>query len=65
MSNLYHKRNDRIVNFKYPARGTSNVLRSVSGRKIASFTGPNGRGITVKQNDGEVRSFSVKKCVQM
>ena len=65
MSSLYHKRNERIVNFKYPARGTSNVLRQVTGRKIRSYTGPNGRGITVLQDDGEVRWFSVKKCVNM
>ena len=62
-STLYHKRNERKVSFFYPVHGTKNVLRKVIGVKVRSFTGPNGRGITVKEDCGAHRSFSLSKCV--
>ena len=63
MIDLYKKRNERKVSFLYPVNGTKNILRNVIGKKIASFTGPNGRGITVEESNGNCRSFSLKKCV--
>lgn len=61
--NLYHKRNDRKVSFLYPVDGKRNVLRRVEGVKVRSFTGPNGRGITVRETNGLHKSFSENKCV--
>lgn len=61
---LYHKRNERKISCLYPVNGRKNVLRQVNGVKLASFTGPNGRGITVKENNGQIRSLSLSKCVQ-
>lgn len=63
MNDLYHKRNERKVSFLYPVGGNKNVLRQVQGTKIRSFTGPNGRGITVRENNGQIRSVSLAKCV--
>ncbi len=63
LSDLYHKRNDRKINVLYPVGGNSNVLRRVVGVKLASFTGPSGRGITVQETNGQIRSLSVSKCV--
>lgn len=63
MNELYLKRNERKVSFLYPVHGSKNVLRTVAGTKIRSFTGPNGKGITVREADGLHRSFSVAKCV--
>ena len=63
MIDLYNKRNERKVSFLYPVNGSKNVLRQVTGVKVKSFTGPNGRGITVKESNGLHKSFSVKKCV--
>lgn len=63
LSDLYHKRNDRKINVLYPVGGNKNVLRRVVGVKLASFTGPNGRGITVQETNGQIRSLSVNKCV--
>lgn len=63
MLNLYNKRNERKVNFLYPVNGKKNVLRNVAGVKLKSYTGPNGKGITVREADGTCRSFSVAKCV--
>ena len=62
-NDLYHKRNERKVNFLYPTGGNSNVLRIVSGIKLKSFTGPSGRGITVQEGNGQIRSMSLNKCV--
>ena len=62
-SDLYHKRNERKVSFLYPVNGSKNVLRSVTGVKVRSFTGPSGRGITVHEDNGLHKSFSLKKCV--
>lgn len=63
MVDLYNKRNERKVSFLYPVNGRKNVLRTVNGKKLRSFTGPNGKGITVQEADGTCRSFSVAKCV--
>ena len=62
-NDLYLKRNERKVSFLYPKNGNRNILHTVTGVKIASFTGPNGRGITVRENNGLHKSFSLKKCV--
>jgi len=63
LSDLYHKRNQRKVNVLYPVGGNKNVLRTVKGTKLKSGTGPSGRFITVQENDGQIRSLSVNKCV--
>ena len=63
ISDLYLKRNERKVSFLYPVGGNKNVLRTVNGVKVKSFTGPNGRGITVREDNGLHKSFSVNKCV--
>ena len=62
-SDLYHKRNERKVSFLYPVGGNKNILRNVQGVKLRSFTGPGGRGITVRENNGQIRSVSIAKCV--
>jgi hypothetical protein len=63
MNDLYLKRNDRKIDVLYPTGGNKNVLRTVRGVKLRSFTGPNGRGITVQESNGQIRSLSVSKCV--
>jgi len=63
IQDLYHKRNERKVSFLYPKNGNRNILTKVEGVKVRSFTGPNGRGITVKSNGSGHRSYSVNKCV--
>lgn len=63
VSSLYSMRNERKVSFFYPVNGRKNILRSVNGVKIRSYTGPNGRGITVREANGQLKSFSVNKCV--
>jgi hypothetical protein len=63
VSSLYSKRNERKVSFLYPVNGRKNVLRAVNGVKVRSYTGPNGRGITVREANGQLKSFSVSKCV--
>jgi len=63
LNELYSKRNERKVSFLYPVGGNKNVLRKVVGTKLKSFTGPNGRGITVQEDNGQIRSLSVNKCV--
>lgn len=63
IADLYLKRNDRKVKFLYPVNGKKNILREVTGVKVKSFTGPNGRGITVRESNGLHKSFSVSKCV--
>ena len=63
MNDLYLKRNDRKINVLYPTGGNKNVLRTVQGVKIRSFTGPNGKGITVQEKNGQIRSLSISKCV--
>ena len=63
MVDLYNIRNERKVNVLYPKGGNSNILRRVQGVKLRSFTGPGGRGITVQENDGKIRSLSIAKCV--
>ena len=63
MANLYRRNNGRTVSVLYPVHGTKNVLRRVVGVKVRSFTGPNGRGITVQQTNGLIRSLSLRKCI--
>jgi hypothetical protein len=63
LNDLYSKRNDRKVSFLYPSGGNTNVLRTVNGVKLKSGTGPSGRYITVQENNGQIRSLSVNKCV--
>ena len=63
IADLYNTRNERKVSFLYPVGGSKNILRQVKGVKIKSFTGPNGRGITVKEYSGLHKSFTVAKCV--
>ena len=63
MNDLYLKRNDRKIHVLYPTGGNTNILRTVRGVKLRSFTGPNGKGITVQEGSGQIRSLSVSKCV--
>ena len=63
LNDLYNKRNERKISILYPVGGKKNVLRRVEGVKLRSFTGPNGRGITVQERNGQIRSLSVAKCV--
>jgi len=63
MLNLSNKRNGRKVSFLYPVNGTKNVLRTVTGVKVKSFTGPGGKGITVHEDTGLHKSFSASKIV--
>jgi len=63
ITDLYNKRNERKISVLYPVGGKRNVLRKVQGIKLRSFTGPSGRGITVQERDGQIRSLSISKCV--
>ena len=63
MVNLSEKRNGRKVSFLYPVNGNKNVLRTVNGKKVRSFTGPGGKGITVAEDNGLHKSFSLSKIV--
>ena len=63
MVDLSKKRNGRKINVLYPAGGNSNVLRSVSGVKLRSGTGKNGKFITVQEDDGQIRSLTLSKVV--
>ena len=63
ITELYNKRNERKIAVFYPVGGNKNMLRKIEGVKLRSFTGPSGRGITVQERDGQIRSLSVSKCV--
>ena len=63
MQDLYHKRNGRKINVLYPSRGTRNNLRTVTGVKLRSVPGPNGRGIAVQEGRGKIRALSVAQGV--
>jgi hypothetical protein len=63
MANLSNKRNGRKINVLYPAGGSSNVLRTVSGIKLRSGTGPKGKFITVQEKNGQIRSLTLSKVV--
>ncbi len=63
MVDFSKKRNGRNVSFLYPQNGNKNVLRRVEGKKVASFTGPNGKGITVHESNGLYKNFSLSKIV--
>ena len=63
----YNKRNDRILpDYYYPVGGNTNILRRIiKPRKLRSFTGPNGKGWTVRTPDGKIRSHLASKAVFM
>lgn len=63
--NLYARKNGRKVEVLYPVNGRKNILRKVVGVKTRSFTGPNGPGIVVTEQNGQIRSLSVKKIVTL
>jgi hypothetical protein len=63
MVDLSRKRNGRKINVLYPQGGNKNVLRSVSGVKLRSGTGPNGKFITVQETNGQIRSLTLSKVV--
>jgi len=63
MIDLSKKRNGRKINVLYPQGGNKNVLRTVSGTKLRSGTGPNGKFITVQENNGQIRSLTLSKVV--
>ena len=63
MVDLSKKRNGRKINVLYPQNGNKNVLRSVNGVKLRSGTGPNGKFITVQENNGQIRSLTLSKVV--
>jgi len=63
MQDLYLKRNERKITVLYPTGGNKNVLRTVRGVKLCSGTGPSGKFITVQENNGQIRSLSISKCV--
>ena len=53
------------VTLMYPARGTSNVTRRVTGEIVRVGHGPNGQFITVKDDLGSYRSLSMFKASQV
>ena len=63
MVDLSKKRNGRKINVLYPQGGNKNVLRAVSGTKLRSGTGPNGKFITVQEDNGQIRSLTLSKVV--
>jgi hypothetical protein len=63
MIDLSKKRNGRKINVLYPQGGNKNVLRTVSGTKLRSGTGPNGKFITVQEDNGQIRSLTLSKVV--
>ena len=63
MVNLSNKRNGRKVSFLYPVNGNKNVLRTVNGVKVKSFTGPGGKGITVHEDPLDFTSPS--RCLKI
>jgi len=63
MLDLSKKRNGRKINVLYPQGGNKNVLRTVSGTKLRSGTGPNGKFITVQEDNGQIRSLTLSKVV--
>lgn len=64
MLSLYNKKNGQNIRVLYPKNGTSNILTVQEGTKVRSFTGPNGRGVTIRTNSGEHRSLLECKAVQ-
>lgn len=64
MLDLSKKRNGRKINVLYPTHGNSNVLRKVNGIKVASYTGPAGKGITVREFGGQFVSLTLSKIVK-
>jgi len=64
MVDLSKKRNGRKISVFYPSGGYRNNLRKVEGVKLRSGTGPNGKFITVQEDNGKIRSLSLSKVVQ-
>ena len=60
-----HKRTGSQVSFMYPARGKGNILRRVKGAVEEKGNGPNGPFLRVLESNGEYRTFSTKKIVDM
>ncbi len=63
MQELHKKRNNSKISVFYPSGGRRNVLRRVAGVKLATGTGPSGKFVTVQEDNGQIRSLSVSKCV--
>lgn len=64
MVDLSKKRNGRNIDCLYPAGGTSNVLRTVRGKKLRSGTSRAGnKFITVQETNGQIRSLLLSKIV--
>lgn len=65
MLSLYNKKNGQEIVCLYPKNGTSNILTLQKGVKVRSFTGPNGKGVTIRQaGTGEFRNLLDCKVVQ-
>jgi hypothetical protein len=62
-ADLFHLPDAEPVHVFYPTHGRSNVLRRVKGVKLRSYNGPGGDGITVKEENGNIRSLTLRKCV--
>ena len=61
--NLYSKRNGRKIKGFYPVNGKKYILRAVEGVKLRSWTSANGRGATVQEGNGQIRSLLESKWV--
>lgn len=62
-TDLFKLPDEQPVHVFYPTHGRSNVLRRVKGVKLRSYDGPSGKGITVQEENGNIRSLTLKKCV--
>jgi len=65
VSVLKNKRANSRVSFMYPTHGVSNVLRNVKGTFEKRGKGPNGPNVTIREDSGLTKCFSVKKIVEM
>jgi len=62
-ADLFNLPDEQPVHLFYPTHGRLNVLRRVKGVKMRSYKGPKGDGITVKEDNGNIRSLTLSKCV--
>lgn len=62
---LYKRKNGSQIKIYYPEHGRRRRLMLIQGTKVRSFTGPNGRGITLRTAPEKFVSLSLKKCVDM
>ncbi len=60
-----HKRAGSNVSFLYPKHGKRNIFRRVKGVVEDKGKGPNGSFLTVRELNGQIRSFSTKKIADM